>query len=137
MSHYTLKLTPKQAHLVEKALDFYSRIGIGQWHELINVINEMMTNGSLPASTDGVRRDDRFERALRDAKMSHLGLARDSHFGISHPKVGDDIKVAYDVSVVLRRVIATVEEHQPYSVWHDKPLHLGTEPLAEGSYEKD
>lgn len=137
MTHFTLKLTLKQAALVQKALDFYTRIGIGQWQEFITVVNEMMFSGDLPASADGVHSDDRFAQALRDAKKSHLGLEPNAFFGIPHPDVGDSTKILYDVDAVLRKLIATAENHKSISVWHDDPLHLGSEPLAEGSFEKD
>ncbi len=140
MSHYTLKLTPKQAALVQKALDFYTRIGIGQWQEFASVINEMMMIGTLPPSRSAhemVRDDDQLVQAIRYAKLVHLGMEPNASFGISHPDVGDNTKVVYDVEAVLRKVIATAENHHSMSVWHHDPLHLGSEPLAEGSFEKD
>lgn len=136
--HYTLKLTTKQAALVEKALDFYTRIGMGQWQEFAHVIDLMFMDGSLPTNQSlhkGLRDDDQLVKAIKDAKLVHLGLHPDAAFGISHPELGDNVKVAYDVSAVLRKAIATAQNHKSFSVWHDNPLHLGTEPLSECSYD--
>ncbi len=140
MSHsYTLTLTDKQARWLQKALDFYTRIGIGQWQEFTNVIYEMMSNGLLPTSSgrSGERADELVLLAIEHAKQVHLDMAPNASFGIVSPDVADPVKVLYDLGAVLRKAIAKADRHSPMSVWHDSPMHLGSEPLASIELKRD
>lgn len=140
MIEYNLTLTQKQADMVQRALDFYVRIGMGQWHEFINVIDDMMMRGMLPQSDFEKTRDveDQLRSAINNAKLVHLGLHPNGGLGVGNQKIGDAIHSAYDLLVVLRNAIASAENHARHSVWNNKPLHYGNEPLALVTYtEKD
>lgn len=122
MQKYDLTLTKNQLRIIEQALEIYMRISIGHFEE----ISHLFMN--LHPELDLVRHelDDKY---LTPMKEEIFGF-KNGNIGIS--KAPDKAKVAYDMQKVIQRLIATVEDHHKYSVWHDGPImHYGSEPIAE------
>jgi hypothetical protein len=92
---YTVKLSDKQAQIVVKALDFYSRILCGQLEELSSIL-------CTPRNS---YEDCRFEISkLKDLLFPDLQGA--SSYGICGNKAPYDAQVAYDILQSLRHCMA-------------------------------
>lgn len=128
-----LKLNTKQARLLEKILDLYVRIGIGQFEEIAQTINSLFDINSNNFELQG----NLALELMKVLKRQLLGYDN-GNIGISNEKVKNDVKVAYDLAKVLQKGIAVTEDHKSYSVWHDGAiLHLGSEPIASISSKKE
>lgn len=108
----TLHLTEEQLRLVQRALDFYSRVGIGQFEEIKNhpTFSNHLQNEFKDESgeTDYGRYHD-----VRDVVDSILvqprnmlcndpELPRHGSWGIFNPDVDESCRVAYDIIQVIR-----------------------------------
>jgi hypothetical protein len=116
-----LTLTPRQSHLIEKALDLFVRIGIGQIRCLEDEIDRLFA----------LEDTNELHAHLQMIQEKVIGQSWNGSYGISHPKVHTDVKTVYDCLKVLEKGIAQAEDHHQWSVWHDGAiLHLGDEPVA-------
>lgn len=100
---FTLHLSEGQLNVLEKALDFYSRGGMGQLSELIRVVCEGRSEayGSI---MDHSRLC--FESAIRYVDLP--GGVR----SISSPEISDEFRVAYDIQQVTRHALHTVRYYR-------------------------
>ena len=104
---YNLQLTEEQAQLVARACEFYARIRIGQFNE---IVWECLDH-SLPTE-DYCSRRDLAEIALLQARSS---IFPDLH-GMGHSYgIGkfEDADKSYDVYQVLRKAMG--DRRDPYS----------------------
>lgn len=119
-----LTISDKQASVLIRALDCYSRIGMGQLECIGDAIEETRHESEL----------NRWlikEQFLDVMKRELFGHAPNSSDGICSPRTGDNAKIAYDLQCVVRQCIAKRDDHPISSVWHGPPLHTcRTEPLA-------
>jgi hypothetical protein len=124
-SVYTLNLDSTQANVLVKALDLYSRMGMGQIEEVAHVLGQMHY-GKVP-----YEKVHELEDALKKAKKDLFDCHPNASYGICGPKVPAEAKTAYDVECVLRQAVAKQEEAESWNVWHHDPLHTNREvPLA-------
>ena len=109
MTKYCMTMTEEQARLVIRALDFFSRMRMGQFGELIGLV--------LPVSggdiDDYVARRDEVERILLDARDVLMPDLRDMNslhgsFGVYH--FADSTR-AFHALQAIRSCIA----------WHNNP----------------
>lgn len=109
MTKYRMTMTEPQARLVIRALDFFSRLRMGQFGELIGLV--------LPVSDGDIddykRRRDEAERILLDARDVLMPELRDMHS--LHGSYGvyafDDSRAAWHTLQAIRSCIA----------WHNNP----------------
>jgi hypothetical protein len=123
--HYVLTLTSTQAHVLLGALDFYSRIGIGQLEELLRVLP---TYGQLSEVQQGVAYE-----AVRKLKQLLTGFDMNASWGIASREVKECYKIVYDIQQVLRNKVAWTELPKGGSTWavnFDKPSPVSLEPLS-------
>lgn len=115
-----LNLSANQANLLQKALDLYIRVGIGQLEAVAEVVNELHDVGD----------SQNYSRELFvEIKKEILDLPRNGNHGITNDKVSKNTKTSFDLLKAIEKGIATAEEHGGHSVWHDGDiLHLGQEP---------
>lgn len=126
---YTLTVSPEQAHVLTKALDFYARMGMGQLEEVNNVLQALHPDNFFNL-------DCKLRADLMEAKSDHFNFLPGGSYGIGNPKVPAECKTAYDLECVIRQAIAKQENHGSHSVWHHDPLHYNREvPLAAISVE--
>ena len=92
---YTLEMSSAQAAVLVAALDFYSRVGIGQIEEVQNMLN--MESHARPE-----RDYQSVKNALDFVKRELMGMESGQSFGIFHPKLPDHFKVAWDLQQVIR-----------------------------------
>ncbi len=94
---YTLNMSEAQAQVVVRALDLYTRIGIGQFEEILRVYDPLSeTWGS----------GHKFALEFIKEIKAQAGHPMNGSHGIHNPKVRDDFRVAYDVQQVIRNRIA-------------------------------
>lgn len=123
MPKYNLTLNEKQAEILIAALDLYSRIGIGQFEDVLNVYDR---NLKLDYEVrEQLRRD------LNKAKIA-AGHPPNGSYGIHNPEVRDEFRTAFDIQQVVRHRIAWDRKPEGgIQVNFDTPRQIGTEPLAE------
>jgi hypothetical protein len=128
MSKYTLTLNEKQAQILVSALDLYSRIGIGQFEEVLQVYDR-----DLKLDHD---QRERIRKALNVAK-GEAGHPSNGSYGIHNPEVRGEFRTAYDIQQVVRNRLAWDRKPQgDITVDFDKPDRIGTEPLAKCAKEE-
>lgn len=122
---YTLTMTQDQALIVSKACEFYARVMMGQFNEI--VFETMMPHTSRP---DFCERRDHMEALLHQArKCAFPDLTGPGHsYGVGHSVSSDRAWEAYQV---LRHAIAwtnkpeggsTVDFHPPMCFSGDKAM---------------
>ena len=119
---YSITVNHKQLRVIERALDAYLRLGIGQLEEIANILEEH------DLLSIGKRRD-----AVKDwtnpMKLALLGLKSGESVGICNEKTSEKAKIAYDIDKAVQQGIAIEEDHDQYSVWRDgDSLHISKEP---------
>lgn len=122
MTTVQLNLTIEQAHAVQRALDLYTRICLGQ----LEAIAHLVRDDTLPLHGADQRMGappgtcDEVDRALRATK-AHLGFHPSGSFGISHAHVHLTGKRTYEIDKTLSRVLAVHRNPTPtfHSVDYD------------------
>ena len=110
MDKYCLTMTEKQARTVIDALDFFMRMRIGQWDELIN----LCTTYEAGKDTEYLHRREVLSDRLFEARCIAMPeLTRNASWGVYK---FEQTERAFDVLKAVRSAIA----------WHYKP---------EGGYE--
>jgi len=128
---YNLKVNKKQAEVISKALDLYSRIGAGQVNEILwhpSVAKKMwVKNDNL---TENQMNHKIVEKMLDDIKKIIWGYAPNEHGGIGMAE--EDDKIAYDLHQVIRHNLL-VEKNDPNNITFDfkEPMKWSKEELAE------
>lgn len=116
MDRIRMDLTPEQGRVVKDALDFYSRVLIGQLDEVAN----LMRHGLIPLydrdrgqrSTPSVDQVDEIEELLERAR-GILGHPRGGSHGVGHPHLAPEANRAYEVKKALAKVLAEHRDPNP------------------------
>lgn len=130
--NYNLKIDEKQAHVLIKALDLYSRIKCGQIKEVGNILRDAICAGEREGPQ--VKNMELADQLLDKVAMLYfpeLPMPGASHSIRSAP--GVDERVAYDIQQVIRHRIAWdgVEPGKtPQGVWGYEPSATAQHPLA-------
>lgn len=98
---YTLTINTEQANILIKALDLYSRIGMGQLGSLIDhpdLFSRMMTKDGWHIMTLGDK--------LEPVKQELFGLSKGCYHGIHSDQIDDSNRVAWDMLQVVRHRLA-------------------------------
>lgn len=120
MKKYILELTEKQARVVDKACEFFARIGYGQYSEILWHFLDWKAE-------DAAERRDKAEELLFQARAQiypELGTHRGASYGIGRNNEWDR---AYDVHQVLR--YAFEKENGKVDFWHE-PFSLLKEAFS-------
>jgi hypothetical protein len=100
-----LTLNEKQAEVLVRALDLFSRIGVGQIKEVQNVLSLYLTKGRANDKAIALVDTDRVCQLL-DEIAKEYGHPRGSHWSILSDQINDDFRVAYDIQQVVRNYLA-------------------------------
>lgn len=123
-----LEMTGVQARIIARALDLFVRLGLGQTEEAADFLDTVLDVKDLEA----------LRQTMRAVKVEQLGCPANGSYGIGNSKLHPQVHDAYDVKKALEKVIATVEKHQDFSVWHDGNIvKYGKEPHITASFVKD
>lgn len=135
---FTVTVNERQARVIEQALDLHTRLGLGQVREVIDYLPTLRCperDGDKPIKAD--------REVLIDlcSDITHaLGFHGFGHsYGVGHPNVPAAAMIAYDLGAVMRNAIHSLrtDADKHYSVWGNKPLHYGSEPLAVVEVKKE
>jgi hypothetical protein len=116
-----LEISDKQAHVIIEALDVYSRIGMGQLEAVPHLIS------SHALGVDAWSIIDRFTDPM---KRELFGHPPGGSYSIVSGNVPVPFQIAYEMQCVIRKDIASREDYQKLSVWHDGPMSISGEPFA-------
>ena len=123
MKKYNLEVNRDQLQTIKRALEFYSRIGMGQLNEVT----------SWEFNFKDLNDVDR--RYTEDA-LGYIGelltdLPRNAYRGIGHRDVPDSCTSAFDMYQVIRHHIAW-EDHPEGGLFvqFDTPMKFSKQPLA-------
>lgn len=123
---YLLNLNEEQVTILIKALDLYSRIGMGQFKEVLGW-QFGWQNNSIPHEDyqDIIERLDYIKFMLSGGDLSP-----GSYRGICSPETPESCKVAYDIQQVVRNSQAWVNNpNGDITVAFDSPLKVSQQPL--------
>lgn len=107
-------LTAEQAGAVCAALDLYSRMGIGQVREIVNLVRA----GSIPFATKPASFDDQMRRldeidAMAQQIAISLGFDSNASLGIGNKRVPIAAHRAYEVQKVIDKALAEDRDPDP------------------------
>lgn len=116
MSKIVIEVTEEQAGAISKALDLYTRIGIGQFDE----VAQLVAFGLVPVrNTDGLPRQIAIPeqcdeiRALMDRAKRVLGFSSGASNGIGNRDNDISVSRAYEVGKVLNKALAEHNNPSP------------------------
>lgn len=116
MKTVNLELTPEQAHAVAKALDLYTRMGLGQIREIGHLVREGAIPFAAHIPADGVGgvldRMDAIDRLLGEVSEM-LGFQPSASYGVGNPRVPVAALRAYEVEKVLQQALALDRDPNP------------------------
>ena len=119
---YQLQVTEEQAAVLERALEFYTRIRNGQFKEILwELRGREACNNSDPEYAEALAYQ------LRGHLFPELGRDRGASYGVGHDHKAD---VAWDIYQTIRYTTSW-HEHPEGGIgvnFHD-PLHTSSEPL--------
>lgn len=120
---YNITVTESQANILVRALDLFSRIGIGQFENVVEVYNHDFR-------LDAVKQE-RIRLCLQWAK-EEAGHPANGSYGIHNKAVSNDFRAAYDLQQVIRHRIAWDRRPEGgIQVNFDEPRSISGLPLAQ------
>lgn len=124
---HELKLTGRQLRVLERALDLYLRVGLGQLDMVADAVEQLMPER---LKRIGYQHSD-MAADLLWIKNEHLHFAVGSSYGVGNDEISDDANVAYEMEKLAQNQIADTEGTGKWTVWRNKPLKVSRERLAE------
>jgi hypothetical protein len=88
----TIECTESEAQLISKALDFYCRMGLGQF-------NYLTDNETIDKIVEG--KED-FNDVVKSLKTVYTGMSPNASFGIFSEQIGNDCKIAAHLHQEIR-----------------------------------
>ena len=129
----TLTVTEDQLRLIQQALDFYSRVGIGQFNAIkdhptfeAHLHNEFKDeNGETDyGKYHSVRDDvDVILHVARNMLYNDSSIGKNGSWGIHNPKVDDSCREAFDLLQVIGHEFWK-ENPKRSRITVDSPVHL-------------
>ena len=123
------KLTNEECNLLEKSLDAYSRLGIGQiglfYENVQNIAGIQWVN-----SVNSLFVEDQFQSRYLISQTLNIPVG--SFLGIAGEKTHNDYKIAYEMKKVICRYLSY--ERQPeggFTVNFDRPLAISGEKMCD------
>ena len=129
----TIKCSEKQARIIIKALDLFSRLLIGQIHELENFFRWRHV-GKLDIEQQEAARIG----LLRFKRLYFENMAEHESFGICNPKAPEDARISYEILKRIESKLAwhkkpegghTVDFHEPLKVSDEKFIEVKVEEI--------
>lgn len=115
----TITTSIDQADIIAKALDFYSRIHMGQLNELLMI--------PIPHKDKPIEQCVGYNRGVSEdlIKMLKKDLTgmTDAYWSITSNKLPDYVKIAADIKDVITHEISKATMHDKWDISFDKPFH--------------
>jgi hypothetical protein len=134
MKNYTLTINEKQADVLVKALDAYSRIHLFQLEDVANVLkwhNRKVYD--LDEKEIPIENLSGLTDALLDLKAEFLNCPRNASHGIYSQKISELARISYDLQQVIRYSLwcndPEKEKHR-HTVCSNEPIRASKEPLS-------
>lgn len=120
MNNYSIEANTAQLELIMKALDFYSRIQMGQISELTNPYIIQLPDADY---------SDVDEQLIKLKKSMFPELDAKTFYSIKTKKIPDTIRQTVDILDVIRHRIAwdDSKEEKPTGMKYNKPIHWSNE----------
>ncbi len=118
---YEISLNAEQADLLVKALDLFTRIGLGQFEAVLEAYDRDL---KLP-----LEKRELITSGLNTAKLA-AGHPVNGSFGINNPAMHEKFRDTWDICQVVRHRLAW--DRKPEGgpqVWFDRPYRAGALPL--------
>jgi hypothetical protein len=115
---YTLTMSEAQTGILVRALDLYSRIGIGQFEEILRVYDPISSLVPIEAGDSA--------RKLLDAVKAIYGHPANGSNGLLNPEVRDEFRAACDIQQIVSHQLA-LDHNQgknDYTVDYYEPRQL-------------
>lgn len=129
----TLNVTEDQLRLIQRALDFYSRIGIGQLDEIKDHPTFAKYLAEQVKDVDGKVDYERYHLILEQADnaftqgrnmlYNDASIGRNGSWGIYNPNVDDSCRDAYDLVQVIRHEFWKADPERS-DITVDSSIHL-------------
>lgn len=121
-----IEVTPRQAAVLESALDLYSRVLAGQWDEVLSA-----TMYCLPPETySEVSKRLPMEDARLTLEVLAAAFSGGGRLGPLSNKVPEQSRIAYDMYQSVREFLAWKRNPKgTMQVCFDRPMPYSTEPL--------
>lgn len=118
-----LSMSPSQAKTVVEALDFFARMGSGQFSEILGL---HWTSKNL----------EELEKIIQDLKFKMTGFQSGQSLGCRSPELPEKFKTSWDIMQVLRSALAWHEKPEGgFQVCFDPPLKTSQEEFPSVSIE--
>jgi hypothetical protein len=115
-SSVQITLTISQCQAVADALDFYSRICIGQLEEVASLVSDeripLCSSGQSTRKTADPYLCDKIMRMMEEVKIT-LGYPKNGSHGIGHTHVHKSGHRAYEIQKVLNKTLAEYRDPNP------------------------
>ena len=120
---YNLSITAKQAKVIEDALDLYSRIGEGQYGEILSYDFAPVDPETNKRKLDDADVINQCRHQLEHVSQMRLGLSPNSFFAIHAHEISDDFRISFDLKQVIRHQLWKDRGCEPkYSVEFDSAI---------------
>lgn len=111
MEKFTLILSETQAKTLVTVLDFYSRIGMGQWDELTNYFNiHNLYPKEIIKTFDNRELLENIKSYILTAKVALFNLNENTFLGIS--QASETCKASYDLQQVIRHALWNAQKEE-------------------------
>lgn len=134
---YILKINEHQAEVLCRALDLFSRTGMGQFNELLYTFELSHLHSYSDNNYLGIV--DRVRSLLANIHILLTKLPPNASFGMTSGKINDIFRVAWDLQQVIAHCMSWKQSPGGGTgVNFSEPFRSSTkEPLAEVSYVED
>jgi hypothetical protein len=133
MKKYALTVNEKQAEILIRALDVYSRIHMFQLEDVANILKwDNRRVYDLDEKEIPMENLTRLSEAILDLKSEFLNCPRNASHGIYSKSINDAARVAYDIQQVVRYGLwsnSPDKGQRRHTVWSNEPMRSSQELL--------
>lgn len=112
---YRLEVDDNHLRLIIDALDFYSRIGCGQFSEIEHIWRKFCWD-VLPG--DAKQKQQSLQLFAERMRWAAESLGEESRQPIASKKIDGRFGEMYDIQKTLQKAVATANGYEEFSVWH-------------------
>jgi hypothetical protein len=129
---YALIVNETQANILISALDLLSRVGVGQWGDVIDHAPQQRYTNPEHDEVERVPIDMRHatKNLLSSVGSNFVGLLPHATLGLTNPHAPDAVRIAFDIQQVIEHRLAWDKNPEGYITNNfDKPMKWSEQPL--------